>query len=351
MFKKLNNMRTEEPENSELDARLLKLRKQISVEIPNAKPRPFLSHSDSAGPIVANSPSKGTTPKRLIQRTLTVFAVGIVGLFGFTQRGLVFSPNSKPRQPNVAVQGAKPSHAPSIPTKKAKHVAATTTTSVVAQELNPCRTILKTDVATMKASKFGASVKVWGSPDMSKDPNWILVINDDNPAPYVFRVLDEKPGWLHVDVPARPNGSTGWVQAKSVSRFTTPFSLVLHLSKRELSTCDLGKVIRQESVELSDLPTPQGVFVYESLVSSERSGSRSSFAMTLSGFGQSLAIPPVGSTMFERLSSTGRLVIIDTDLIAHVNRKLAPNFIALPKSSLQELAKTIFPGSPVVILD
>jgi len=54
-------------------------------------------------------------------------------------------------------------------------------------------------------------------PSMSFGQSWHI---DDDPSmptvPEVFLVQEQRPGWVRVLLPTRPNGSSGWIHASDV---------------------------------------------------------------------------------------------------------------------------------------
>ena len=49
--------------------------------------------------------------------------------------------------------------------------------------------------------------------------------------PMTMPIVEDRGAWLRIMLPERPNGSTGWVQAASVTRSTSPWRMVLKLSE------------------------------------------------------------------------------------------------------------------------
>jgi hypothetical protein len=49
--------------------------------------------------------------------------------------------------------------------------------------------------------------------------------------PMTMPIVEDRGEWLRIMLPERPNGSTGWVQAASVTRSTSPWRMVLKLSE------------------------------------------------------------------------------------------------------------------------
>jgi lipoprotein-anchoring transpeptidase ErfK/SrfK len=71
--------------------------------------------------------------------------------------------------------------------------------------------------------------------------------------------------WLHVRLPGRPSGHTGWISADAVRRTSTPWAIVVHLRRRQVVVFDQGRAVRRftATVGKPSTPTPQGRFFVE----------------------------------------------------------------------------------------
>jgi hypothetical protein len=79
-------------------------------------------------------------------------------------------------------------------------------------------------------------------------------------------VIDQvagNPPWLEVELPQRPNGSTAWIREDAGLQFaSTPYRIIVSLSRRQLTLYDQGTVRGQFPVGIgtSHYPTPVGNF-------------------------------------------------------------------------------------------
>jgi hypothetical protein len=64
------------------------------------------------------------------------------------------------------------------------------------------------------------SVQVYGAPDAARRTSSLRGHNSID-QPSAFLVVDQQPGWFHVLLPVKPNGSTGWLKAADVQVATT----------------------------------------------------------------------------------------------------------------------------------
>ena len=63
-------------------------------------------------------------------------------------------------------------------------------------------------------------------------------------------------GWLHVELPVRPNGSAGWIPAAAVALTETPYRVTVHLAARTLTVTDAGRPVLTTPVAVGAPATP-----------------------------------------------------------------------------------------------
>lgn len=75
-------------------------------------------------------------------------------------------------------------------------------------------------------------------------------------------VINQRDGYLQVQLPLRPNGSTTWVRYSAVHLFETPYKIVINLSTRHLLLYREGKLILNTPAGIGTVadPTPTGHF-------------------------------------------------------------------------------------------
>jgi lipoprotein-anchoring transpeptidase ErfK/SrfK len=81
-------------------------------------------------------------------------------------------------------------------------------------------------------------------------------------APLVLLVLDQRPGWLQVLLPIRPNESTGWVRTGDVALTTHDYRVVVELAAHRITAYQGTSVLLSEPIAVgtSDAPTPGGLY-------------------------------------------------------------------------------------------
>lgn len=115
------------------------------------------------------------------------------------------------------------------------------------------------------------SVEVFAQPD---DPQPALVVDKPGPGlqapadPLAFVVEDERDGWVEVQLPVRPNGSTGWIEADGLQESTTDLRIEVSLSWYRLKLFDGDELVLEAPVAVGDeaTPTPTGTFFTTTLM-------------------------------------------------------------------------------------
>lgn len=93
--------------------------------------------------------------------------------------------------------------------------------------------------------------------------------------------------WLRVQLPIRPNGTTGWVPADDAVVRRNPWSVHVQLERRRLTVYRDGAAVRRVDVVVGapDTPTPRGRFaIYEVAPQRDRRGFTGPWALNLTGF-------------------------------------------------------------------
>jgi lipoprotein-anchoring transpeptidase ErfK/SrfK len=71
--------------------------------------------------------------------------------------------------------------------------------------------------------------------------------------------------WLHVMLPGRPNGSSGWVAQQGTRKLVTSWHIVVNLGRRRVTAYRAGRAVRafRAVVGKPSTPTPSGNFFVE----------------------------------------------------------------------------------------
>jgi lipoprotein-anchoring transpeptidase ErfK/SrfK len=100
-------------------------------------------------------------------------------------------------------------------------------------------------------------------PKMTFGPTWNL---DDDPSkptvPEVFLVQEQRPGWVRVLLPIRPNGSTGWMHDGDVQLTQDPYHIQVDVAAHQITVFNATQVVYQGPVAVGApaTPTPPGLY-------------------------------------------------------------------------------------------
>ncbi len=161
----------------------------------------------------------------------------------------------------------------------------------------------------------------------------------------VFLVLREGIGWHEVQLPVRPNGTTGWVRAREVSLSRHSFAIDIALEARRLVVTDGGREVSASPIGLGtdDTPTPGGsYYVKELLQPPAPDGPYGPYAYGLSGF----------SNVLESFAGgAGVIGIHGTNQPELVGQQVSSGCIRVPNDVIVDLVENVgLPlGTPVTI--
>ena len=100
----------------------------------------------------------------------------------------------------------------------------------------------------------------------------------------VLPVIGHTKNWLHVRLPGRPNGLTGWIRKKSTVMSFTTWHLVVEIASRRVLAFHHGRLAKSflAVVGKPSTPTPLGTFFVEEAVRLNPGGLGAPFALALS---------------------------------------------------------------------
>jgi lipoprotein-anchoring transpeptidase ErfK/SrfK len=149
--------------------------------------------------------------------------------------------------------------------------------------------------------------------------------------------------WLHVMLPGRPDGLTGWIAAKGTRPLVTSWRIVVDLAARRVGTYRDGHLIRgfQAVVGKPSTPTPTGQFFVEETVQMEPGQAGGPFALALSAR---------SNVLQEFEGGPGQIGIHGRDnLGGTLGAAESHGCVRLATPSIDWLAARIGPGTPVTI--
>lgn len=169
-----------------------------------------------------------------------------------------------------------------------------------------------------------------------------------NGVPTVFAVLAERlgsgctPDWYRVQLPVRPNGSTGWVRAAEVELAPVTTRIVVDLSERRVTLYDRGREIlsARAAIGSSRTPTPTGrYYVNQRLVPADASGPFGPGAIGISAF----------SDVLTGWAQGGPIAIHGTNRPDLIGQAVSNGCVRVRNDLLRRLFDRTLAGTPVTV--
>jgi lipoprotein-anchoring transpeptidase ErfK/SrfK len=174
-------------------------------------------------------------------------------------------------------------------------------------------------------------------------PTFTLSNPTENGSPLVFLVRENRGANLLVDLPVRPNGSTGWIRRTDVSLERNDFHVVVELNAHRITVYEGSDVFLQEPVGVgrADTPTPGGRFyVKELLRPPDPTTVYGPYVFGLSGFSNAL-------TSFA--GGQGVIGIHGNNDPRSLGRDVSHGCIRMSNDDITRLSRTLPLGTPVEI--
>lgn len=140
---------------------------------------------------------------------------------------------------------------------------------------------------TVVAAALIDVIEVFAEPVDGSPPALSVDRRDELSGQVVFVVIEQRGQWLDVQLPVRPNGSTGWIRAADVSLNTHEFAITIELSAHRMTVTNAGEEVMATPIGVgtADAPTPGGsYYIKELLQPPDPGGPYGSYAYGLSGF-------------------------------------------------------------------
>jgi lipoprotein-anchoring transpeptidase ErfK/SrfK len=186
----------------------------------------------------------------------------------------------------------------------------------------------------------GASIGIYDSP-VQTEPTRSLPSPDIYGNTLVFVVKDQKPDWVKVLLPLRPNGSTGWVRASDVTVQGHDFHIEVQVGAHKLTVFQGSDVVLEETVAVgaSATPTALGSFYTTGLVESHQAA-YGPYAYPLSGYSE---------VLYEFGGGEGQMGIHGTNDPSSLGRSVSNGCIRMSNAAITKLANMLPAGVPVDI--
>jgi len=134
------------------------------------------------------------------------------------------------------------------------------------------------------------AIDVYAEPD-ARTPELTVAAEDvvsiPGEIPLTFLVIEQQGDWLHVHLPVRPNGSTGWVRADEVALASTDYHIEVRLTEHRLLLHKGDEVVMEAPVGVgrAEVPTPGGTYYIKELLQPPTpGGTYGAYAYGLSGY-------------------------------------------------------------------
>ena len=160
--------------------------------------------------------------------------------------------------------------------------------------------------------------------------------------PLVMSVKERSGDWLKVQVPVRPNETTGWIKASTVDLSTVPNHIIVEVSKRKLSAFSGSTLLMETPVGVgkSRTPTPVGNF-YVDISLKNPGGAYGAHMLSVAGF---------SNVLRNFGNGIGQVAIHGTNNPGSVGQYSSNGCMRLNNSAVHQLATLAPPGTPVFIL-
>lgn len=149
--------------------------------------------------------------------------------------------------------------------------------------------------------------------------------------------------WLHVKLPGRPNGHTGWIRQRATVASTTRWHIVVNTSRRRVIVYKKGRPVRivKAVVGKPSTPTPRGEFFVEEVIQLRATDVGAPFALALSAR---------SNVLQEFEGGPGQIALHGLANIGGVlGTAVSHGCVRLSNSAMRWLVVRISPGVPVTI--
>ena len=161
---------------------------------------------------------------------------------------------------------------------------------------------------------------------------------------FAFLVRRVRPRWLHVFLPVRPNGSSGWVRRSQVLVLRDQYRVRVELRRHRLSVWRSGRLVMRQPVGVGrpGTPTPVGrYYLVELIQTDDPQGPYGPYAFGLSAH----------SDVLQRFDGgDGQVGIHGTNFLQGLGTDVSHGCIRIGNAAIVRLARTLPLGTPVTIV-
>ena len=159
--------------------------------------------------------------------------------------------------------------------------------------------------------------------------------------PLRFMIVGRRKGWVRVQLPSRPNRSTGWLRRRDVVLTTTPYRLIIDRARHRLSVINRNRLTLRVPIAVgtSLTPTPRGRYYVTDLIRS-RDPFYGPYALGLSAH---------STVLTSYAGGNGQLGIHGTNQPWSIGRDVSHGCIRVRNRFIRRLARAVPIGTPVDI--
>ena len=150
-------------------------------------------------------------------------------------------------------------------------------------------------------------------------------------------------GWLRVELPIRPNGSTGWIRSKGVALTQTSYRVLVNRETLRLTVMNAGRVVATTPVAVgkASTPTPAGnTFLWELIRPDNPYGAYGPYIFGLAWYSDAYSVFNGGDA---------QIGIHGQDEPWSIGHAVSHGCIRLPNDMITKLAGMLPLGTPVTI--
>ncbi len=187
-------------------------------------------------------------------------------------------------------------------------------------------------------------IEVWPSPDDAAVSAWQLAVPTEFGGLRNFLVIGESEDWVHVKVPVRPNGSTGWIRKADVTFTTTTMRIEVDVSDRLITVYDGDTAVFETvgAVGRDAYPTPTGEWFLRDAIPWDENSVYGPWVLALSAF----------SEQIDEINGGQAVVALHgTSQPDKLGSAVSLGCVRLSNNDITTVASLVPVGTPVIISD
>jgi lipoprotein-anchoring transpeptidase ErfK/SrfK len=208
----------------------------------------------------------------------------------------------------------------------------------------PKRLQATTELAVLLSPQVAHQGPDAGSPTVATVADRRPITGEHTTLPVLSRVIGAGgEQWLHVMLPGRPDGSTGWISESGTRLLVTPWRIVVDLAARRVKAYRDGELAGdfKAVVGKPSTPTPAGEFFVEEVLRMAPSEPGGPFALALSAR---------SNVLQEFEGGPGQIAIHGREnLGGRLGTAASHGCVRVATANIDWLSTRIAPGTPVTI--